>query len=179
MPWGRALKTLHEARLCPQELVPTSSPSQSTVPGLYNHTAVCLPVGLLKLCKWPLLHLPWPHQTSQQRGRWDWDQWSTDISQAIFFFLGSVSTCYPCGSSRRSPSKHLQRFGLLRNGMLCGALPWDSWAGKGRGEGGEWWVMKKKIKKGEESKTKGNTLCNLSAESLCSAGRLFGDVDWA
>lgn len=97
-----------------------------------------------------------------------------------FFFLGSVSTCYPCGSSRRSPSKHLQRFGLLRNGMLCGALPWDSWAGKGRGEGGEWWVMKKKIKKkGEESKTKGNTLCNLSAESLCSAGRLFGDVDWA
>lgn len=34
-------------------------------------------------------------------------------------------------------------------------------------------------KKGEESKTKEKALCNLGAESLCSAGRLFGDVDRA
>lgn len=55
--------------------------------------------------------------------------------------------------------------------------PWPEIAELGKeGKVVGWRTVKRK---GEESKTKEVALCNLSVESLCSAGRLFGDVDQA
>lgn len=65
----------------------------------------------------------------------------------------------------------LQSLNLVRNSMLCSPDMERSEPGRaGKVEGGG-------ERRGEESKTKDNILCNLSAKSLCSVRTLFGDLD--
>lgn len=69
----------------------------------------------------------------------------------------------------------LQKLNLVRNSMLCRPdVECSKLEREGQVEGGG-----ARRRREEESKTKDNIFCNLSAESLCSARTLFGDLDKA
>lgn len=69
----------------------------------------------------------------------------------------------------------LQSLNLVRNSMLCSPdMERSEPERAGQVEGGG-----ERRRRGEESKTKDNVLCNLSAKSLCSVRTLFGDLDKA